>query len=66
MTTADDLLGYLGRNDTLKRRMRDAVAWGAPDNWSTGMAHSEFTGLLSKALRRIEELETKLAKEPKS
>lgn len=37
-----------------------AIAFGIPDNESRGLTASEFTKVLSKALKRIEYLETVL------
>lgn len=41
----------------LKRKIREAIAWGAPCQESLGMSHSELITLLHKALKEIERLE---------
>lgn len=43
--------------DDLKRRIRQAEAWGTPDQESTGMTHAKLIALLREARLRIEYLE---------
>lgn len=50
----------VSRVQRLKLRIREAIAWGVPDNESTGMSPEAFTRLLSEALKEIENLERKL------
>lgn len=47
-------------NRNLKQDISTAIAWGIPDTESTGYTAAEFTGLLRRALNRINYLETTL------
>lgn len=41
----------------LLEEARTAIAWGIPDNESTGYSASEFTKIIHKLVRRVEQLE---------
>lgn len=48
------------RQGNLMARIDEAVAWGTPDNESTGMTHSALCSLLAEAKSRIQQLEDQL------
>lgn len=48
---ADDLLEY--QIDSLEKQASDAIAWGTPDNESTGYSPSEFISIIRKQQQLI-------------